>query len=395
MPAAAPTYNQYSSVVDVATTQQFMNGVFENVKKRNVILSRLDERGNIKMDASGKFFERNIRIGQHNVALRSADLAPRQFARLQKYVTCAVPYAIKEVTGVLGEVDILFNQGKEAVIPLAKRMFAEMSQDFRISLSGDLLASNGSSNTVFGATAAASTPVPFYGLPTVFGYGASAQNYNANTQATSGAVGATDIEVLANTTYCGVATHPTNAISGVDNKLNESTSPVLVNWSSSTWGATSWASNCIKVLNYMIDRSTRGTDAEDVPDLGIVTRSMFSDIKNALVTYYKVELTDTSSRTPNPGLFKDNRIPFGPIDINWDESQLANVCYVLNTKRMEFNCFPQKRMLLDGTMDDTADSMFSVKSQYSIEQGGHLAVANLAGQLWVNPKFQSAAFNFA
>lgn len=394
MPAAAPTYNQYSSIVDVATTQQFMNGVFENVKKRNIILSKLDERGNIKMDASGKFFERNIRVGQHSVALRSADLAPRQFNRLQKYVTCAVPYAIKEVTGVLGEIDVLFNQGKEAVIPLTKRMWAEMSQDFRISLCGDLLGSNGGSNTVFGIAAAANTPVPFYGLPTVFGYGSSAQNYNANTQTTSGAVGASDIEVLPNVSYCGVSTHPTNAISGVDNKLNEATSPVLVNWSSSAWGATSWASNCIKVLNYMIDRGTRGTDPDDVPDLGIVTRSAFTDVKNGLVQYYKVELSD-SSRGPNPGLFKDNRIPFGPIEISWDESQPANVVYVLNSKRMEFNCFPQKRMLLDSTFEDNADSMFSVKSQYSIEQGGHLAVANLAGQLWVNPKFQVAAYNFA
>jgi hypothetical protein len=83
MPATAPTYNQYSSVVDVATTQQFMNGVFENVKKRNIILSKLDERGLIKMDASGKFFERNIRIGQHAVGYRAADLAPRTFNRLQ------------------------------------------------------------------------------------------------------------------------------------------------------------------------------------------------------------------------------------------------------------------------------------------------------------------------
>jgi hypothetical protein len=371
-----------------------MNGVFENVKKRNIILSKLDERGLIKMDASGKFFERNIRIGQHAVGYRAADLAPRTFNRLQKYVTCAVPYAIKEVTGVLGEIDIMFNQGKEALIPLAKRMFAEMSQDFRISLCGDLLASNGSSNTVFGATAASQSPVPFYGLPTLFGYGASALAYDSSTQVVGSGVAATDKEVTPNTSYCGVSTHPTNAIAGVDNKLNESTSPVLVNWSSTVWGGTTWAANCMKVLNHMVDRGTRGTDAEDVPDLGIVSRSMSSDIKNALVTYYKVELSD-GNRNPNAGLFKQNVIPFGPLEIFWDESQLASVCYVLNTKRMEFNAFPQKRMLLDGTFDDTADSMFSVKSQYSIEQGGHLAVANLAGQLWANPKFQCAAYSFA
>ena len=64
MPATAPTNGQFSSLVDVVTTQQFMKGEFENVVKRNIILSKLKEKGNIKFEASGKFFERNARVGQ-------------------------------------------------------------------------------------------------------------------------------------------------------------------------------------------------------------------------------------------------------------------------------------------------------------------------------------------
>lgn len=396
MPATAPTYNQYSSLVDVATTQQFMTGVFENVKKHNVILSKLEERGNIKMEAAGKFFERNIRIGQHSVGYRSADLGSRSFSRVQKYVSCAVPYSIKEVTGVLSENDVLFNQGKEALINLKNRMLMEMSTDFKISLASDLLGTNASSNTVFGITATSQSPVPFFGLPTVFGYGSSALAYNASTQVVGGAVGATDVEVAPNVTYCGVSTQPTNAISGVDNKLNESTSPVLVNSTSTAWtGTATWASTCLRVLGYMMDRTTRGEDAEDVADLGIVTRSMFGDVRNALISTYRVELTDNKAATPNAGTFKDNKIPFGNIDIFWSESQPASVAYVLNSKKMEFLAFPQKRLVLDTTLDDTADQMFSVKAQYSIEQGAHLAVAQLAGQLWLNPKYHAAAYAFA
>lgn len=395
MPAAAPTYNMYSNLVDVSTTQQYMKGVFENVKKRNIILRLLDERGNIKKEASGKFFERNLRVGQNSVAYRTADLAPRSFARLQKNVTCAVPYALKEVTGVLGEADVMFNSGKEALISLRQRMFADMSQDFKISLAGDLLASNGGSNSTFGIAAAASSPVPFFGLPTIFGYGSSALAYNATTQTVGSAVAAGDVEVAPNATYCGVSTHPTNAISGVDNRLNEATSPIIVNYTSTGFGSTTtWAANAIKILNYSIDRASRGTDADDVPDIGLVTRTMFTDLKNNLVQYYKIELQSSQSG-PNAGLYKENKVPFGSIDVYWDESMPSGVFYVLNTKKMEFVTFPQKKMLLDDTFDDNGDEMFNVRSQYDIAQGGHLAVAQLAGQLWANPKYQLAGYSFA
>lgn len=394
MPATAPTNNHYSALVDVVTTQQFMKGEFDNVVKRNILLKKLQERGNVKFDASGKFFERNARVGEHQAQYRTADLAPRSFARAQQRVTYAVPYALREITGALSENDVMFNSGKEALVNLNKTMMKNMGEDFKRDISRTLLLSNAGSNSVFGQSAAAGSPVPFFGLPTIFGYGAAAQNYNPDTQTTSGAVAAGDKEVLPNTTYCGVTTHPTAAIAGVDGRQNEATSPVIINTTSTGFGAATWAANCLKVIDYASLRGARSQDPMDAPDLGIVTRSMFADVKAAVQTYFRIML-EGKPTSPSPTTYSENYIPWGSMSVYWDEFQPASTFYGLNTNYLEFCAFPQKKILRDGTLEDSADEMFTIRTDYDINQGGHLAVAAIAGQLWANPKFQVAGYAFA
>lgn len=394
MPAAAPTNNQYSSLVDVVTTQQFMKGEFENVVKRNIILSKLKEKGNIKYEASGKYFERNARVGVHAAGYRAADLAPRTFARKQQRVTYAVPYSVREVTGVLGELDVMFNSGKEALVSLNKTMLKNMAEDFKRDISTLLLTSNAGTATTFGQAAVAGAPVPFFGLPTMFGT-ATTQNYNPDTQATSGAIAAADKEALPNVSYCGISTHPLNAIAGVDGKQNEATSPVIANWSSTGWtGTATWVSTGFKVIDHVTTRLQRSPDPSDAADIGLLTRTMWNDLRGALQSNFRIELSG-QPKTVAPTLFKDNVIPWGNAELCWDVSQPANTLYMLNSNHLEFTLFPQKKILRDGTLEDSGDDMFGIRTDYSIEQGGHLAVAMLAGQLWGNPFYQGAAFNFA
>lgn len=407
MPASAPTYNNYSTPVDVVTTQQYMRGEFENVKKYNPILAQLEARGNIKGDASGKFFERNARVGVYTSAVR-ADMAERNFARKQQRVTYAVPYSWYETTGAIGDQDITFNSGKEALVKLNGVMVRNMGEDMRRQFSSDLLRSNAGSYAILGQSVAATSPVPVFGLPTLFGVGgtyAAAIAYSPDTQTVqTGVVTAVDKEVTPNQTYCGVSTHPTNAISGVDGKLNESTSPVIANWSSSGWynSKTTWTENCLYVLEHLQTRLTRSQDPMDTPDMFIMTRSMFNDFTKALIS----GATGSAARVvfgqgptdPNAKVFSKNMIPYGNMQGYWDEYQPASTLYVLNTNHMEFNYFtvPSLNMSADLSQDKgETGEMFAVKTAYDIRQGGHLAVAILTGQLWANPRYQGCAFNFA
>jgi hypothetical protein len=399
MPAAAPTNNNYSTLVDVATTQQFMRGVFDNTIKRNIILKKLYEAGTLKGEGSGKFLERTIRAGTYASATRG-DLAERQFVRRQQNVTQAVPYGVIEVTGALGEQDIMFNSGKEALIKLNAKMMSDMGADFRKDISSYILRNNAGSNATFGQSVIATAPVPLFGLPTMFGYGASAQNYNADTQATSGAVGAGDREVLPNTTYFGVTTHPTAAISGVDGRVNEATSPVLGNYTSTAWtGTATWAANCLVFSDYMLTRLARSQDAEDQCDLIVLTRTMYNDVANRIQTNFgRTMFTAQAQSAANVRVGNGDVIPYGNAEISWDVSQPANVAYYLNTRKLEFIYFPQKAIRnsgeLSGDLGDMSE-MFGVRTDYDIKQGGHLAVAVLAAQMYANPFFHGAGYNFA
>jgi hypothetical protein len=395
MPAPAPSVNHYSSLVDVVTTQQFMKGEFDNTVKRNIILNKLSEKGNIKFEASGKFFERNARVGVHEAAYRAADLAARSFARKQQRVSYAVPYAVREVTGVLGELDVMFNSGKEGLVSLSKTMLKNMAEDFRKDIATLLLRSNAAGSTSMGQTAVANSPVPFFGLPTMFGPSATVLAYNADTQVVGGGIAATDREACPNVTYCGVSTHPTNPIAGVDDKANEATSPVLGNWSSTAWtGTATWLSTGFKVIDHMLTRLQRSADSTDSADIVLLTRSMWNDLRGALQTNFRIELSG-QPKSVAPTLYRDNVIPWGGAEACWDVSQPANIAFFLNSNHLELTLFPQKNINRDGTLEDAGDQMFSVKTEYSIEQGGHLAVAQIAGQLWGNPFYHGAAQNFA
>jgi len=403
MPAPAPTNNNYSSLIDPVTTQQFMRGYFDNTIKRVKALSIMKEKGNIRGDASGKYFERNVAVGRYRSGAR-ADLAERVFNRAQQFVTYSVPYAWYETTGVLSEQDIAYNKGPEALIRLKSEMLQRMGKGFNLSIAQDILQSNAGTNAAFGLSVAPVQPVPLFGFPTMLGYGSTAQNYNPDTQTTSGNVGASDREVLPNQVYCGVSTHPTNAIAGVNGKENESTSPVLVNWSSTAWtGTTTWKSTALPVLDHALNRLARGENMDEQVDTIVATRTMFTDISQAIIgggpsgLGGRVVFQGGAAQSPNMRLFDGVRIPYGQATIYWDAYQPASTVYFMNLSQAEFCYNPQDPIRVDGNIleGDLGSELFQIRTAYDIDQGAHKAVAVLMGQPWFNPFFQGAAYAFA
>jgi hypothetical protein len=242
----------------------------------------------------------------------------------------------------------------------------------------------------------------------VFGYGTSnataALGYNPDTQTVQTSVAAADKEVTPNQTYCGISTHPTNDIAGVDGKLKESTSPIITNWSSTGWynSKTTFAENCLYVIEHMQTRLTRSQDPMDQPDMFVMTRSMFTDFTKAIIS----GATGVGARVifgqgptdPNAKVFSKNMVPYGNMQGYWDEYQPASTLYMLNTNQMEFCYFPVPSLNISADISQDkgdAGEMFAVKTAYDIRQGGHLAVAILSGQLWCNPRFQGMSYTFA
>lgn len=398
--ATAPTPASYSGLIDIAVAQKFMRTTWENTNRVQVMLERLKQNGRVSFDGSGKFVEWTARVGEFDADYR-ADLAGRSFARNNHYVPYAAGYSFLDMTAALSERDLMFASSEEAIVPLRERLLTQMGEDFSKAYSRRLLRENGGSNTVMGVTAYAGGLQPLNGLPTIFQHGSgTAQNYNPDTQATSGNVAASDKEVLPNGTYCGVSTHPTNSISGVANKVNESTSPVIANWSCTGWNSTAtntWLANCLDVVSHLITRTNRGNTPEERADLCLMTRGMFGDFRAKVraSTSQQVILMDDRPRAPDAGMYPRLYAPFEGVDATFDVDMPTNVCYVLNTKKGELKVFPQQPAGTGGPLQGNPTEMFKIAQAGDIDQGAYKIVATIASQIWFNPRYQGAAYNFA
>jgi hypothetical protein len=399
MPGTTPTPANYSALVDEVVTQQFMRGSWNQTKKIRAYFKKLDESKAIAFDGTGKFIEWKARVGEWQIGYRG-DLVQRQFSRKQHRVTYTAPYSFIEIPGTLSERDLQFLNTPEALDQFQKTFLTDMGQDFVKGINKKMLTENAGSNTALGYSVVSTNDVPVYGLPTVFGYGSAAQQYDADANTTSGAIAATDKEALPNATYCGVSTNPVTGITGVDNQAIGSAAPVIVNWSSTAFnGSTTWNANCQDVLDLLITRLTKSTDASDAPDLCIMNRTNFLGTKAKLRSAFnqQVVLVDTSGRSPNIGQYGEMMIPYNGVDITWDSDHTTNAVYMLNTKQIKYRIYPQTALasIEGGAIKGEPGEYFRVAQMPDIDQGGWKVVVVMCAQQIINPYFQGVAHNLA
>jgi hypothetical protein len=398
MPGTTPTPANYSNIVDEAVTQQYMRSEWDSTKEINPLLERLEKKGRIQFDASGKFVDLIARVGRWQ-ASRRADLAQREFARKQHRVTYTFPYSFLEVIGILSERDLMFMSSPDARIRIQDQMLTEMGADFGLDINSRILTENAGSQTVGGNTAYAGGDVPLYGLPTIFGYGATAQDYDHQAKTTSGNVAAGDKEVLPNTTYGGVTTNPTSALAGVDNAITEATSPVIANWKSTAWdgSSTTWIKNGKYVITHLINRLHRGNGAGERPDLGIMTQAMYIDLKNGFKDDVSQQVVITEQPTaPDTGMYPRLFMRYEGVDLIYDLDQATDVFYLLNTGKLMLKVYPQTPAgNASGAIKGKTKELFKVAQMPDIDQGGHKVVATNVCQLIGEPRYQGMAFDFA
>lgn len=404
--ASVPSPVNYSPVVDEVVLQAFLRKTFDSTFRKRILTDQMKTFGVFDdSDAHvGKYVEQRARIGNRSGEYRT-ELATRTFDRAQQYVTYTVPFSQFEARAMLSENDIAFMSGKQsAIVALKEKVYTDLSEDLNRSFNRQLLRSNAGTQTTFGLTAAAASPIPFFGFPTLFGAAATALAYNPDTQsASTGSVTATATEVVPNFAYCGISTHPTTAISGVDGKVNESTSPILVNWSSTafnTSGSTTWQNNCLDVLSHVSTRFlARTSDMEDIPSLVLTTAALFEQtklkIRNSQVQQHVV-VTSTPS-APDVGMYQKMMVPYEGVNISVDIDMPTNAVYWINPRRMKFFILPLPLAGMPGAdmFSGETKPWFKVAQANDIDVGAYKIVASMMGQLWLNPSCFAAAFNFA
>lgn len=401
MPTGLTPASNFSPLVDESTTQQFMRGAWDATKKVRFLLEKMEQNGNIQNDGEGAFFEKKILVGEFQASER-ADLAARNFARRQHYITARAPWGFMDMTDVLSDRDLALNTGESAKVKLAEGRLERMGKDFKKAVSNRIFTRNRGANTALGiaaSTIANGADEPINGLPTLFGHGSSTTGYSPLTGTTGTTIADADREALPNTTYYGQTTLP-GGLAGVDNAITEAYSPVIGNWSSTTFdtaGASSlWNVNGLNFLDYMNQRLSRANDSDEMPDCGVTTSVMYLGLKQLLASRQRI-IIDDSIKSPNAGMFPRRFIPYENITVSWDDDCTANVIYLLNSNKMYFKTVPVVSAGHAGGDGATgsAGEMFKVTQQHSIEQGGHLTAVQFIGQLVCEPRYQGVGYTFA
>lgn len=399
----APSPSNWSGLVDTLVLANYLDLRWNGTKRVRVLMDKLFSGGAVQMDPEGgRYLDWLIKAGQYDLNY-SADLASRTWNRENHALTATAPYTFLERGTVLSENDATFLTTKAARLKKVQQMTDDLVEDIGRAFNKKLLQENGGADSTFGLSAYAGSQKPLLGLPSIFGYGTAAA-YNPDTQTVGSGVAATDREVAPNATYCSFSTHPTNAISGVTNRVNEATSPVIGNWSSTAWrtGAfTTWAGNCLEAIEHIVTRQSRDNAADFRPNLGIMSQAKFRQFREAVRTRSEQHIVLTANaQSPDMGLYpKRISIPFADMEWFYDQDCPADVVYSLNTNR---NAVMLKHLdasvagQLDGPFaTGKKKSMWSVRQFADINEGAFKLLAKCATQIIWRPDLQAALYPFA
>jgi len=394
----APGSSIATNVIDPVTIQQTMDGSWADNLSYSSILTAIEKSGNVQRNGGGQFLTKNIKVGLGQAVDVTAATVNRVFNQENDYVNLFIPWTAVEAPRALSAINVALNSTPEGKVKLANELVPTLVETMREGLFTRILNGNAGATATAGFGVYAGSGVAFNGLPTLFGYGATAQNYNPDTRATTGNWTTASKEVLPNTSYFGVSTNPLTPPASVTNPHYEALSPVITayNATAATWGNTGnadWANNCREVLNHHITRQTRGNGPNERPDLGIMSATMYTALVNTFQQYYRTVLAGQSS-DPNMRAISgtDQVIPYGPLSLGWDAYLTQAVCYVLNSKKLGLTIVPQQKIVIDPSMPNKGSSMFAVKTNFDMSADAHLVNVQMISQLWMDPRYHGMSY---
>lgn len=401
----APTPLNYSNVVDTGVLPDYAEARWQMTKRKRFALDSLIQNGKVTPSATGgKYMDWLATVGEYGLD-DHADGGQRTFERQNMEVTYVAPWAFLETTDAVSENDVDFGSGKAARWDFIKDRATKVVDDQIKKLNDRIINQNceANGNSVFGVAAYTGTQ-RFFGLPTLFGYGTTALQYNFATSAvTTSTVSATSKEVIPNTTYCGISTHPTNPISGIASaaRVIGATSPVIVNHTSTAWltGAfTTWQKNCLAVIDHMITRVNKDGSMDYMPDIGILTQAMYLQLKQAIrdAVVNQVVLENDEPRSPDVGMYKRFFLKYNGVTISYDIAAIADVFFLLNTKKAKMQYRDANVAGVDQGPYQTGKKRFMTLRQFAdTNVGMYKMVSKLGTQIIWQPDAQAASYAFA
>lgn len=364
----------FYSRLDRTLISNFIKGYWDNITNHRAALQALMKLGNIDTGVSGSQLVWDVRGGRYTSASYD-ELDTIDITRKNHYFQCSLPWGFLQVNDGISRDEIAMAQGEAALVRHEKEMVKNLCADFQTRINSDFLNKNG-------ATASGNV---LYGLPTVF-QDSGSYSSSSRTATPSG-------------TYAGQSL-AANGVA-VDNVDTNVWSPQLINYTGTPFNggsAATWAANALAVITYAKDAITYGNNAESQPNMLLVDRTMYSQLKYLITQQQRMVITVKPGEGSTSGLGIPGAVDHDGLDVVFDIDQPADTGYMLNFHKINMELIPVPKTDNPGpalTGKGSKPDYFEVLTQDDVRSNGVICRVNLRGQFRVNPRFQGKLYPYA
>lgn len=366
---------QFYNRLDRTLISNFIKGYWDNITNHRAALQALMKLGNVRPNDSGKNLVWDVRGGRY-ASTAYDELDTIDIVRKNHYFQCNLPWAFLQVNDGISRDEIAMASGEAALVRHEKEMVTNLCKDFQTRINSDFLNNNGQS--LSGNV--------LYGLPTVF--------------TDSGSYSSSSRTATPSGTYAGQSL----AASGVsvDNVDTNIWSPQLINYSGTPFNngsAATWGANALAIITYAKDAVTFGNDGESMPNMLLVDRTMYSQLKYLITQQQRMVVTVKPGENSTSGLGIPGAVDHDGVDVVFDIDQPANTGYMLNFNKIWLELIPVAKTDNPGPnlsgKGSAKPDFFEVLTQDDIRSNGIACRVNLRGQYRINPRFQAKLYPYA
>jgi hypothetical protein len=243
--------------------------------RKYMVFAGIESRGNVRMNMHGRGFDWEVSYRLHQPEGNNGE-TPRSFARQNLWKKAELEYRGYQATDMLFRKEMLENRGTSALVNVAGKMANRLLTSIEQYLSQEVYIDGN----------LAGNELRYHGLESFL---ANNGTLNKATGAQRSAT-AEDIFGSPNDVYAGLDTrlgHYGGAQlqgvwpAGKADSEYDFYSPLLVNYTSTSFGSSTWAANCVKAIREGLHFAKRNDTKEDAIDLIVLDRRLYIDFLNA------------------------------------------------------------------------------------------------------------------
>ena len=323
------------------------------------VFASLEGRGQVRTNMAGRGFDFEVQYRNHTPTGNNGE-TPRVFARQNLWKNAELEYRGAQVTDAIYKKEMLENRGAQALVNVAGKMSNRLLTSMEQYLAKEWVVDG----------YATGNELRFHGIESFMG---ATQTLNVSTGVARTA-NAADPFGAPNDSYAGLSTvlgyyggsqKSGQWPNGEADPEYDFFSPVIVNYTSSYFGGTTWAANCVKATREAIHQTRRNDTLEDQVDTIILDRRLYIDFLNTLDSKERVIV----SRENGLRSYGFNDVfELDGVEISQEGSVPSSVGYGLAIGNMELLCMEGQLLNAEGPFYDEITQQY----RYVVSMLGNL-----------------------